>query len=433
MDFGNWSPGSTWGDYDGDGKLDLYVTGYVHFDRNNLPIAGTKAVDFASCLYRGASVNCGPRGLPGEPDHLFHNDGNGKFTDVTVKAGVEDKDKYYGFATIFVDINNDGKPDLVVGNDSEPNFLYINKGDGTFDDQSYVSGFALNKDGREIASMGIAAGDYENSGLISFYVTDFGDDYKVLYHNDGDASFTDVSYKAGIAQTTIPFVGWGDGFLDFDNDGWLDLFEINGHVYPEVDQHDWGTTFAERPLLFHNVPDGTGKGRKFEYVPPVKGSGLAVVVPARGAAFGDLFNDGKIDVVINPVDGPPVLLKNVNPDKHHWVEMGLVGGKIRQTASRARVTRRALPSTCRRTAAAAARCALQRQLHFGQRPAAALRTGRCDGCRHGGDSLAFGRDGEGQASGSGPDLHDRGRQGDYRRPVQREALCRCEGTYPRGD
>ncbi len=322
---GNWSPGSTWGDYDGDGLLDLYVTGYVHFDRSNLPISGTKAVGYASCLYRGQTVNCGPRGLPGEPDHLFHNNGDGTFTDVTAKAGVEDKDKYYGFSAIFVDINGDGKPDLVVGNDSEPNFLYINKGDGTFEDDSYVSGFALNKDGREIASMGIAAGDYENNGLIDFYVSDFGDDYKVLFHNDGDASFTDVSYKAGIAQTTIPFVGWGDGFIDYDNDGWLDLFEVNGHVYPEVDHHDWGTTWAERPLLFHNVPDGP-KERKFEYVPPVKGSGLAIVIPARGAAFGDLFNDGKIDVIINPIDGPPVLLRNVNPDHHHWVEMQLIGG-----------------------------------------------------------------------------------------------------------
>jgi len=322
---GNWSPGSTWGDYDGDGLLDLYVTGYVHFDRDNLPIAGTKSVGYAPCLYRGANVNCGPRGLAGEADHLFHNKGDGTFTDVTVKTGVEDKDKYYGFSTIFVDINGDSKPDLVVGNDSEPNFLYINKGDGTFDDQSYVSGFALNKDGREIASMGIAAGDYENNGLIDFYVTDFGDDYKVLYRNDGDVSFTDVSYKAGVAQTTIPFVGWGDGFLDYDNDGWLDLFEVNGHVYPEVDQHDWGTTWAERPLLFHNVPDGP-KERKFENVPPVKGTGLADVIPARGAAFGDLFNDGKIDVVINPIDGPAVLLRNVNPDHHHWVEMKLAGG-----------------------------------------------------------------------------------------------------------
>ncbi len=323
---GNWSPGSTWGDYDGDGLLDLYVTGYVHFDRDNLPIAGSKAVGYASCLYRGATVNCGPRGLPGEPDHLFHNNGDGTFTDVTVKAGVEDKEKYFGFSTIFISLNGNGKPDLVVGNDSEPNFLYVNKGDGTFDDQSYVSGFALNKDGREIASMGIAAGDYENNGLVDFFVTDFGDDYKVLYHNDGDASFTDVSYKAGVAQTTIPFVGWGDGFLDYDNDGWLDLFEVNGHVYPQVDQHDWGTTFAERPLLFRNVPDGP-KDRKFEYIAPVKGTGLADVLPGRGAAFGDLFNDGKIDVIINPVDGPPALLRNVNPDHHHWVELQLVGGR----------------------------------------------------------------------------------------------------------
>jgi hypothetical protein len=339
VELGNWSPGATWGDYDGDGLVDLYVTGYVHFDRNNLPIAGTKAVGYANCQYRGSAVNCGPRGLPGEPDHLFHNNGNGTFTDVTKKAGVEDKDRYYGFTAIFVDINGDGKPDIVVGNDSEPNYLYINKGDGTFDDQSYVSGFALNKDGREIASMGIAAGDYENNGQIDFFVTDFGDDYKVLYHNDGDVSFTDLSYKAGIAQTTIPFVGWGDGFLDYDNDGWLDLFEVNGHVYPQVDQHDWGTTFAERALLFHNVPlssiapaSGLAKGgaptkdRGFEYIKPVKGTGLALVVPGRGAAFGDLFNDGKIDVVINPVDGPAILLKNVNPDHHHWVEMKLVGG-----------------------------------------------------------------------------------------------------------
>ena len=200
------------------------MTGYVHFDRDNLPIAGTRLWATLRASIAGSAVNCGPRGLPGEPDHLFHNNGDGTFTDVTVKAGVEDKDKYYGFTAIFVTINERRQAGPCGRERFGAEFLYINKGDGTFDDQSYVSGFALNKDGREIASMGIAAGDYENNGLIDFFITDFGDDYKVLFHNDGDASFTDVSYKAGIAQTTIPFVGWGDGFLDYDNDGWLDLF-----------------------------------------------------------------------------------------------------------------------------------------------------------------------------------------------------------------
>jgi hypothetical protein len=322
---GNWSTGSAWGDYDGDGRLDLYVSGYVHFDRANLPIAGTKAVGYASCQYRGAKVNCGPRGLPGEPDHLFHNNGDGTFTDVTLKAGVEDKGRYCGFTSIFIDLNGDGKPDLIVGNDSQPNLLYINKGDGTFEDDSYVSGFALNDDGREIASMGVAVGDYENNGLIDLFVSDFSDDYKVLYRNDGKASFTDVSYKAGVAQSTIPFVGWGAAFLDYNNDGWLDLFMANGHVYPQVDEHDWGMTYAERPLLFQNVP-GTGTERRFDLVPAAKGSGLAIVTAGRGAAFGDLFNDGKIDVVINPNIGAPTLLRNVSPDRHHWVAMRLVGG-----------------------------------------------------------------------------------------------------------
>ena len=328
LTLGNWSAGSAWGDYDGDGLLDLYVSGYVHFDRANLPIAGTKATGFASCQYRGVDVNCGPRGLPGEPDHLFHNNGDGTFTDVTAKAGVADKDRFYGFTAIFVDIDGDGKPDLLVGNDSEPNYFYRNKGDGTFEDLSYPSGLALNHEGREIASMGIAVGDYENNGLLDFFISDFSDDYDVLFRNDGDASFTDVSYKAGVAEPTIPFVGWGDAFLDYDNDGWLDLFLANGHVFPEVDQQKWGMTFAERSLLFHNIPGKPGQNpaqRRFELVPAVSGSGLAVVTSARGAAFGDLFNDGRIDVVLNPIDGPATLLRNVDAN-HHWVELNLIGG-----------------------------------------------------------------------------------------------------------
>src|SRR5450631_1934837 len=318
---GNWSDGATWGDYDGDGRLDLFVSGYVHDDIKNQPSSEAGATVPAFCQMRGVPVECGPRGLPGEPDHLFHNDGNGKFTDVSTKAGVSDAEAYYGFTSIFVDVNNDGKVDLLVANDSERNYLYINKGDGTFDDQSYVSGFALNSDGREIASMGFAIGDYMNNGLVDVLVTDFSDDYKALYRNDGDASFTEVGREAGIGQIPVPFVGWGDGLIDFDNDGWKDLMMINGHVYPQVDKHDWGTTYAQRPLLFRNMHNG-----KFGYVPAVKGSGLAVVTAGRGAAFGDLFNNGKIDVVINPVDGPPVLLKNVNPDHHHWIGFKLVGG-----------------------------------------------------------------------------------------------------------
>jgi len=318
---GNWSTGATFGDYDGDGRLDLFVPGYIHYDMSNPPVPGSKAVAYSFCNFRGVSVMCGPRGLQGEHDHLFHNNGNGTFTDVSEKAGVSDPNRYYGFTSIFADINNDGKVDLVVADDSTPNYLYINKGNGTFEDDSYASGFALNQDGRETASMGLAIGDYENNGRLDLMTTTFSDDYKVLYHNDGDANFTDVSYHAGVAQDTIPFLGWGIGFIDYDNDGWEDIMMINGHVYPQVDKQDWGTSFAQRPLLYRNLG-----GKKFELVPPVKGTGLAIVTPGRGAAFGDLFNDGKIDVVINSLDTTPVLLRNVNPDSHHWVELKLVGG-----------------------------------------------------------------------------------------------------------
>jgi len=318
---GNWSKGATFGDYDGDGRLDLYVSGYVHYDLNNQPSSEDGTASTANCQMRGVPVMCGPRGLSGEKDHLFHNNGNGTFRDVSVTAGVSGPDAFYGFTSIFVDVNNDGKLDLLVANDSERNFLYINKGDGTFDDQSLVSGFAYDFDGREIASMGLAVGDYLNNGLMDVLDTDFSDDYKALYRNDGGASFTDVAREAGIVRVAVPFVGWGDGLIDYDNDGWKDIMMVNGHVYPQVDEHNWGTTYAERPLLFHNDHRG-----KFEYVPPVIGSGLAVVIPGRGAAFGDLFNNGRIDVVINPVDGPAVLLKNINPDHHHWIEIKLIGG-----------------------------------------------------------------------------------------------------------
>jgi enediyne biosynthesis protein E4 len=318
---GNWSTAATFADYDGDGRLDLFVAGYVHYDLDRPPVPGSAAVGFSSCQFRGVNVMCGPRGLKGERDHLFHNNGDGTFTDVSEKAGVSDPNAYYGLAAVFADVNNDGKPDLMVANDSCPNFLYINKGDGTFEDVSYASGYALNENGRETASMGIAVGDYRNNGLLDLYNTVFSDDYNPLYRNEGDANFSEISYQAGLAEVTIPFLAWGTGFLDYDNDGWKDLFVSNGHVYPEVDNSGWGTTFAQRPLLFHNL-----KGQKFEVVPPVKDTGLARVFIGRGAAFGDLFNDGKIDVVVNQLEGPPVLLRNVNPNKNHWVGLKLLGG-----------------------------------------------------------------------------------------------------------
>jgi enediyne biosynthesis protein E4 len=319
---GNWSAGATWGDYDGDGRLDLFVSGYVHFDRKNLPYPGTPASGMNTCEFKGVVVMCGPRGLQGEPDHLFHNNGDGTFTDVSEKAHVSDAlNRYYGLTPLFADVNNDGKVDLIVANDSTLSYLYLNRGDGTFDDASLTSGFGLNEDGREVAAMGIAAGDYLNNGLLDFAITDFSDEAKLLFHNDGGGSFTDVGMRAGIGKVSIPFLGWGAGFLDFDNDGWLDLMMINGHIYPVADREDWGTSYAEHPLLFRNLRDG-----KFEEAPPVKGSGEAEVISGRGAAFGDLFNDGKIDVVINRLDGPPILLKNVDPDHHHWVELKLVGG-----------------------------------------------------------------------------------------------------------
>ena len=325
---GNWSAGATWGDYDGDGRLDLFVTGYIHFDRSDLPYQKTKAVGYSYCEFRGEPVMCGPKNIEGEPDHLFRNNGDGTFTEVSAKAGVSDEpNRYYGFTPIFVDVNNDGKVDLVVADDSTLSYLYLNRGDGTFEDASYASGFGLNEDGHEVAAMGVAVGDYLNHGLVDFAISDFSDEAKLLFRNDGAAkdrmiNFTEVSMRSGIGKPSMPFLGWGAGFLDYDNDGWLDLLFVNGHIYPAADRFDWGTSYSERPLLFRNMHDG-----KFEEVPAVKGTGLAQVISGRGAAFGDLFNDGKIDVVISVIEGAPVLFRNVHPDHHHWVELKLMGGE----------------------------------------------------------------------------------------------------------
>jgi len=318
---GGWSTGPTWGDYDRDGLPDLFVPGYVKHDLDHPILAGKNGVPEGACQYRGVNVFCGPVGLLGESDHLFHNNGDGTFTDASVKAGVADREGRYGFASVFVDLDDDGWLDLVVANDSTPNYLYRNRGDGTFEDVSYLSGFAVNEEGRAQASMGIGLGDYNRDGQLDLFITTFSDDYKTLYRNDGGANFTDVSFRAGLGNPTIPFLAWGAGFLDFDNDGLLDIFIANGHVYPVADRAEWGTTWAERPQLFRNLD-----GAKFQEVPPATGSGLAAVVSARGAAFGDLFNDGHIDVLLNNIDAPPTLLHNVVRNDNHWLALKLVGG-----------------------------------------------------------------------------------------------------------
>jgi hypothetical protein len=316
-----WSTGPTWGDYDRDGLLDLFVPGYVKYDLDHPVLAGQGGLPAGSCQYRGVDIFCGPLGLVGESDHLFHNNGDGTFTEVSVKTGVSDPQARYGFASVFVDLDDDGWLDLVVANDSVPNYLYHNRHDGTFEDISFASGFAVNEEGRAQSSMGIGIGDYNHDGKADIFITTFSDDYKTLYRNDGDGSLTDVSFKVGLGIPTIPFLSWGAGFLDFDNDGWLDIFIANGHVYPIADKTEWGTTWAQRPLLFRNID-----GKRFQEVPPATGSGLADVITARGAAFGDLFNDGHIDVVLNNLDSIPTLLRGVVKNGNHWITLKLVGG-----------------------------------------------------------------------------------------------------------
>lgn len=320
-----WSTGATFGDYDGDGRLDLFVPGYIEFDINDLPpsprdAARADGAVSSLCQFRGVPVMCGPRGLKGEGDTLYHQKPDGTFEDVSLKAGTSDPQKYYGFSSAFVHVNEDALLDLIVVNDSTPNQLYLNKGDGTFEEVGYPSGVALNENGREQAGMGLGVGDYDNDGRVDFYITNFSDDSNTLYHNDGDGIFTDVTFQAGHGEPTIPFLGWGTSFIDYDNDGWKDLIAANGHVYPGVDQNQWGTSYAQQVLLFRNLANG-----KFERVGAAPNSGLAIAIPGRGLAVGDLDGDGRLDAVINNIDAAPTVLRNVTATRSHWLGLRLIG------------------------------------------------------------------------------------------------------------
>ncbi len=325
---GGFSTGAAWADYDRDGKVDLFVSRYVHVDIDNLPQFGN---DPRFCRFKGVLVQCGPWGLPGESDLLFHNRGDGTFEEVSKKAGVDDPHHYYGLGATWGDYDNDGWPDLYVANDAGPNFLYRNKHDGTFDDVGLLSGVALSGDGLQQGSMGVDWGDYLHEGRLSMIVTNFIEQGSTLYHNLGKDDFADVSVRAKLMKPTYPFVSWGTAFFDMDNDGWLDLFVANGHVYPQVDTIPGGTPYQQPMLLFRNHRDGT-----FDDV----SQALADMPPQsrRGAAFGDINNDGNVDIVVLNVGEPPSLLLNHNDSANHRVLFKLVGMKSNKAAIGARLT-----------------------------------------------------------------------------------------------
>ena len=330
---GGWSAGCGFADYDHDGRLDLFVSRYVKIDLAHLPEFGRDK----TCEYRGIAVQCGPRGLPGETDLLFHNDGNGHFSEVSAKAGVSDPRGYFGLGIAWFDVNGDGWPDLFVANDSTPSMLYVNQKDGTFKDMAFQLGVAVSEDGAEQGSMGVALGSYDNIGRPSLFVTNFSEEYNALYHPDGDR-FADVSFRSRTAPSSLPYVGWGTEFLDYDNDGLLDLIVVNGHVYPQLDVARRGASagYRQRRLLYHNRGDGT-----FDEVAARYGQTLMEDRVSRGLAVGDIDNDGRIDVVINDLDGSPQVLRNEMASPGHWLIVTLKGRAPNTDAIGAIITLRA--------------------------------------------------------------------------------------------
>jgi hypothetical protein len=322
-----WNSGCAFIDYDRDGNLDLFVANYIDFDIKTAPLP-----EAAGCAYKGMQVACGPPGLDGGKNILYHNNGNGTFTDVSEKAGMWDTIGTYGLSVSVADFDNDGWPDIYVANDSTAATYYQNQKDGTFKDQAIESGIAYSPDGKPQAGMGVSVGDYNRDGLLDIVKTNFAGDTDSLYQNLGDGTFEDHTYLSGLGINTR-YLGWGVGFVDVDNDGWPDIFISNGHVYPEVDGSSLDAPYAEHKYLYRNLRNG-----QFEEVTSKAGTGMTDAVPARGCAFGDYDNDGDMDIVVNCVNAIPQLLRCDSTINRNWIKVRLVGKKSNRTGIGARIT-----------------------------------------------------------------------------------------------
>lgn len=323
-----WATGATFGDYDGDGWDDLFISHYVDFHLDQLPEFGSSL----TCQYHGINVQCGPRGLEGSLGNLYHNNGNGTFTDVSEQAGIRSSRKTFGLTAVWSHFEPDGPLDLLVANDAGANYLFQNDGHGHFSEVGFSAGVAVSQDGANQANMGIALGDYLHTGRPSIAISHFSEEYMALYRNDGKMNFTDVSFTSRVAPATTRYVGWGNAFLDFDNDGWPDLFLVDGHVYPQVDQIASGPKYREPALLFLNERTGT-----FQNVTQMVGPAIQVPRVSRGVAVGDLFNNGRMDMVIENLQGQPTILRPEGGPANHWISFQLEGAKGNRLALNARV------------------------------------------------------------------------------------------------
>jgi hypothetical protein len=326
-----WGSGCAFVDYDRDGKLDLMVANYVDFDLSTAPAPGQRA----ACLWKGVPVMCGPRGLPGAKNILYHNKGDGTFEDVTTRAHIDRTDGHYAFSVSTLDFDEDGWPDIYVACDSTPSILYRNNHDGTFTDVAVTAGAAFNEDGREQAGMGSTVADYNGDGHLDIFKTNFSDDTSTLYRNNGDGTFTDATSVAGLGLYT-QYLGWGAMFFDFDNDGWPDLILANGHVYPEVDGQHLGSSYKEPRILYHNNGDGT-----FTDISVSAGAGITTAASSRGLAVGDLWNDGRMSAVVSNMNAAPSLLVNQARTANHWIAIHTVGTKSNRDGIGARILVRA--------------------------------------------------------------------------------------------